>query len=126
MAAKFGIANGRELAVPRGPIGCSMWRGIMQVLYLFHEGLSLKVGDGSWVKFWRDAWCGGRALRLDFPDLFDLAIDPLSLVAANYSVNGGDIVWNPIFRKNLHDWEIPRVLELLIKLQAKHRSWGTR
>lgn len=46
VAAKFGNANGWELAVPRGPFGHSMWRGILQVLPLFRECLLLKVRDG--------------------------------------------------------------------------------
>lgn len=52
------------------------------------------------VKFWEDTWCGERALKLDFPDMFDLAMDPSSLAVANYSISGGEIVWNPILRRN--------------------------
>lgn len=56
------------------------------------------------------------ALMLDFLYLFDLAVDSSSLIAVNYSASGKGIVWNPILKRNLHDWEIPTVAELLIRL----------
>ena len=39
------------------------------------------VGDGSRVSFWKDLWCGGEALCLSFPSLFDLAAQKQALVA---------------------------------------------
>lgn len=40
------------------------------------------MGDGRKVKFWEDIWCEERALKQDYPDVFDfdLAMDPFSLV----------------------------------------------
>lgn len=52
-------------------------------------------------------------LKYDFPDVFDLIVDPSSLVAANFTVCGREIVWNPTLRRNLYDWKILRVIEFL-------------
>lgn len=49
--------------------------------------------------------------------MYDLVVDQKSRVAGNYSISGGKVVWNPIIRRNLHDWEIPRVIDLLARLQ---------
>lgn len=68
-----------------------------------------EVGDGNQVKFWEDVWCGERSLKMEFPDVFALAVDPHARVAADFSIQGGEIVWSPVLRCNLFDWEIPRV-----------------
>lgn len=118
MATKFGIEDGWDYSASGGPFGRSPWRGIMQFLPQFREGLALVVGDGRQVKFWEDLWCGERVLKLNFPGVFDLVGDPSSSVVANYSVSGGGIVWNLVLRRNLQDWEIPRMSEFLARLQT--------
>lgn len=86
--------------------------------------MAFEVKKGRMVKFWEDAWCGKQSLKHNFSDLVDLVVDPLSLVAENMSVQSGEIVWNPVFRWNLFDWEIPWVIELLARLQASHVNPG--
>lgn len=61
------------------------------------------MGDERTVKFWEDIWYGERALKQDFPDLYALAIELRFLVAANFSVCGREIVWNPALRRNMYD-----------------------
>lgn len=118
MAAKFGEVNGWNLSIPKGSLGRSPWRGIMKFMSLFREGVAFEVGDGMRVKFCEDAWCKDQSLKHDFPDLVDLVVDPIAMVVENMSFQNGEIVWNPIFRRNLFDWEIPRVIELLARPQA--------
>lgn len=48
----------------------------MTHLHTFRRGLAFEVGDGRWVNFCEDIWCGERHLKLDFPDIFALAINP--------------------------------------------------
>lgn len=120
VAAKYGIMNGWDTTDPRGPHGYSLWKGIMKLLPLFKEGLGYEVGNGRMTKFWEDAWCGESSLKQDFPYLFSMTIDPTSLVASNFSKNRGEVVWSPIFRRALFDWEISRVFQLLARLADKH------
>lgn len=87
---------------------------------LFKEGLGYEVGNGKRTKFWEDAWYEEYTLKQDFPDLFDMVVDPNLWMASNFSVNRGVAVWSPIFRRALFDWEILRVLQLLAKLANKH------
>lgn len=82
--------------------------------------MAFEVGDGKRVKFWEDTWCGERMLKNEFADMYGLAIDPKLLVADYMSLMGGVIVWNLTLRRNLFDWEILRVIELLSPLQAMH------
>lgn len=124
VAAKFGEVDGWNPSIQRGSCGCSPWRGIMKFISLFRECVAFEVGDGRRVKFWEDAWCGEQSLKHDFPDLVNLAVDPSAMVAENMSVQSVEIVWNPVFRWNLFDWEIPQVINLLARLQASHINLG--
>lgn len=56
-------------------------------------------------------------LKYDFPDLWELVVEPTCLVATNFLVCGREIVWNSALRRNMHDWEIPRVADFLARLQ---------
>lgn len=80
----------------------------------------MRLGDERRVKFWEDTWCEERSLKQEFEDIYVLVVDPKALVATNVSGNGGAIVWNLALRRNLFNWEIPRVTELLARLQASH------
>lgn len=103
VATKFGNDDGWDFVMPNGLFGRSPWRAILQFALTFKEGIAYELGDGRRVKFWEDVWCGERALRYDFPNLWELAVELTSLVAANFSVCGREIVWNPTLRKNMHD-----------------------
>lgn len=91
MGAKFGVADGWDILAPRGPYGHSLWKGILQFWPLFKEGLGYAVGNGQQTRFWGDVWCGERPLKQDYPDLYNVAADPSSLVAANFSHQGSEI-----------------------------------
>lgn len=56
VVVKYGIADGWDPSIQRGPYGHSPWRGIMQFLPLFREGVAFEVGDGRLIKFWEDSW----------------------------------------------------------------------
>lgn len=94
-------------------------------------GLGYEVGSGRQIKFWSDAWCGERPLKLEFLDIFAMAVDSDAVVASYMSVLGGEIVWKPILRRAVFNWEIPRVAQFLDRLQGSriymgeedHRVW---
>lgn len=70
----------------------------MQVSSLFKKSLAYEMGDGRWIKFWEDIWCGERSLKQNFTDVFSMVADPMSIVAANFFMHGGEVVWAPILR----------------------------
>nr|XP_009789470.1 PREDICTED: uncharacterized protein LOC104237089 [Nicotiana sylvestris] len=81
------------------------------------------------VKFWKDKWLGNFTLQETFPTLFHLATNPNSTVAHNRSNN----TWEVLFRRNIQDWEIEEVLDLLGRLanctvsiqHTDNLRWGT-
>ncbi|WMV11845.1 hypothetical protein MTR67_005230 [Solanum verrucosum] len=70
-----------------------------------------------------NAISAGDALRLiyeqhveDFPDMFRIAQDPNSIIAANRE----GINWDIRFRRNMHDWEVNDLVDLFARLQHCH------
>ena len=57
---------------------------------------------------------GTVSLKDLFPDIFVLAQHQEKSVAEMWSPQG----WNMIFRRNLNDWEIPRMIELFKLLES--------
>jgi hypothetical protein len=37
---------------------------------MFSSHTRFKLGDGSNIRFYHDVWCGEKALKEDFPDLY--------------------------------------------------------
>uniref|UniRef100_A0A1S4DD81 Reverse transcriptase zinc-binding domain-containing protein n=1 Tax=Nicotiana tabacum TaxID=4097 RepID=A0A1S4DD81_TOBAC len=74
--------------------------------------VSFKVGNGSHVRFWKDIWFGNCPLKESFPLLFQIANDPNSTVREYRSENA----WAPLFRRNMHDWELDNFFVLLERL----------
>lgn len=120
VSVKYGTMNWWDAINPRVPHGCSLQKGIIQLLPLFKEGLGYEVGNGRRTKFWEDAWCRESSLKQEFRDLFDMAVDSLSSVVTKFLVNVGQVVWTQVLRSALFDWEIPRLLQLLVRLADKH------
>lgn len=66
----------------------------------------------------------GRSFREEFPNIFQLAVDPLSSVVRCY--NSKRRIWDPSLRRALNDWEISEILsllEILGSLQPKVIMW---
>lgn len=92
----------------------------MQFYQLFKSGLSFEVGNENRIRFWENNWSGERPLKLVYPDVFTLAVEPTSVIASNFSILGGWTIWSLVLRRELFDWEIPRVTQLLDHLQGSH------
>ena len=70
------------------------------------------MGEGNKVFFGRDKWIGQDCLNTVFPDLFSFCTNPEAKISEIWSRQG----WNLTFRRNLNDWEVDRIAELLLKL----------
>lgn len=94
------------------PYGVSVWRSIRSLWDKVAMNMKLKVGNGTRIYFWKDIWIGQETLKHAFPDLFSFCSDPDITLASSWSNS-----WDISFRRNLIDWEIGRVAELLNVLQ---------
>lgn len=71
----------------------------------FEENIRWVVGDGRDTFFWYDKWVGDTSLRINFPRLFELAVEKESRVEymgrRGWEPNSGVWVW----RRQLFAWE---------------------
>ncbi|WMV42191.1 hypothetical protein MTR67_035576 [Solanum verrucosum] len=96
------------------PYGISLWKSIRIFWQFLSNQLTVKVRNGRKTSFWIDKWMGTVSLKDLFPDIFVLAQYQEKTVAEMWSPQG----WNMIFRRNLNDWEIPRMIELFKLLES--------
>ena len=66
-----------------------MWKNIWLGWEIFSSHSRLVLGDGIWVWFWHDRWCGDTKLKEDFPVLYSIARDKDASVAANVAFLSG-------------------------------------
>ncbi|WMV32209.1 hypothetical protein MTR67_025594 [Solanum verrucosum] len=96
------------------PYGISLWKSISIFWQFLSNQLTVKVRNGRKTSFWIDKWMGTVSLKDLFIDIFVLAQHQEKTVAEMWSPQG----WNMIFRRNLNDWEIPRMIELFTLLES--------
>ena len=72
--------------------------------------MSIEVGNGQRVKFRKDKWCSDTPLCHSFPSLFAISSSKEAWVTDIWreARDGGH--WDPIFFRNLNDWEVRRLL----------------
>jgi hypothetical protein len=99
-------------------MGVSLWKNIRSGWEIFSSHSRLVVGEGNWVRFWHDRWCGETKLKEDFPVLYSIARDKDASVAANVEFLGGAFQWNVIFGREIHDWEVEIVTSFYQRLQS--------
>ena len=56
-----------------GVSGASLWKNIQLGWESFSSHTRLVLGDGSWIQFWYNQWCGDTKLKEDFPVLYSIA-----------------------------------------------------
>jgi hypothetical protein len=61
---------------------------------VFRSHFRFDPGEGSRIRFLEDIWCGDRALKDDFPDLFTIASNKGASIADNMERSNGIIQWN--------------------------------
>jgi hypothetical protein len=85
------------------------------------------IGNGSKVLFWHDVWCGEIPLKTLFPELFLIASGKDAWVEENMQRQNGTILWNILFSRPVHDWEVEvvsRFFEMLYALKVSLRCVG--
>lgn len=112
IAAKFGAQNhlvyqGKHLTT---------WGGSMEAHQQpqprFFQNIYFNVGNGLHIRLWKDKWLGSTSLKESFPRLYQIACNQDASIAQYKDGNS----WNPIFRRNLSDWEINVLLTLFTTL----------
>jgi hypothetical protein len=94
----------------------------------FAKHVRYEVGDGSSVLFWHDVWCVEQPLKVSFPKLFTIACGKDACMADNMQLQNGNIHWNIIFTKPVHDWEVEVVsgfFEFLYSQRVRHGGEDT-
>ena len=100
----------------------SPWKYISSLHGEFRHWMGLKVGNGSRIRFWEDAWCIDVALCNRFADLYRIS------TAKNFSI--ADMLvpqlgsthygWDLHFYRNFHDRELDSFANLTTLLDALH------
>jgi len=114
--AKHGRLNQWCSNITTLPYGVGLWKSIRMLWDTFDQNAYFELGNGLLLKFWTDKWLGNTTLQEDFPDLFRIAQDPNSVIAANRE----GINWDLRFRRNMHDWEVNDLVDLFARLQHCH------
>ncbi|WKA12713.1 hypothetical protein VitviT2T_030072 [Vitis vinifera] len=96
-----------------GAFGVGLWKEIMKEAYWCWNNMTLKVGKGTKIRFWKDTWCGDVELARRFPQLFNVAAQKSATVGELWDQNAGQGGWNLRFFRSFNDWELALVDELL-------------
>ena len=57
------------------------WKGVLKARFAFHGSISYSLGNGKWLRFWKDIWIGDLPLYKQFPNLFRLTLNEDATVA---------------------------------------------
>jgi len=105
--------------------GSQFWRAIQRIKEDIRLGISFSLGNGHGIQFWLDPWLGMEPLRVAFPGLFSICVDPSVLVATPFQ----DGQWNLEFRRSfgpakINDWTTLRAaLPLVLPDHPDTVSW---
>ncbi|XP_039070410.1 uncharacterized protein LOC120217325 [Hibiscus syriacus] len=80
------------------------------------EEYALKTGKGNSVQFWNDVWLGEVPPKIQFPRLYVLSSNKSGKVMEFRVSNGASWVWDIQMRRNLSDWEVDQLLQLIAML----------
>ncbi|KAE8673291.1 RNA helicase family protein isoform 2 [Hibiscus syriacus] len=101
-----------------------IWRGIVNnftkddvVGGCLRAHAKLQVGNGKSISFWNDSWLGDVPLKMLFPRIFALSPIQGGKVADFGSFDSNGWEWNIRTRRNLCDWEVVQLVELLDRLK---------
>lgn len=74
IAAKYGVHEmGWDSKIPQGAYGSSLRKGIYKGYEVFRKNVTMLVGRGDKVQFWKDVWVGETPLNKAFPTMYQLA-----------------------------------------------------
>ncbi|XP_057720433.1 uncharacterized protein LOC130934927 [Arachis stenosperma] len=81
------------------------------------DGLSMEVGDGRDTRFWEDVWLLGGLLKDRFPRLCSVSNQVGSVIGDCGFWDGLEWIWNFQWRRQLFQWELDLVNQLLDELR---------
>lgn len=111
-----------------------IWRDILlvqnrrpQQFSNFLDNIRFKIGDGSAISFWQDAWVEGNELSVLFPRLFRTVLKKEESIADILIRRNEQSAWDFQLRRRLFDWEITdlQVLTNLLDNQNLNVHLGT-
>ncbi|CAL1388321.1 unnamed protein product [Linum trigynum] len=77
-----------------GPIGCSVWMGIMKLEADFWKLAHITPSGGAWVSFWNDCWLPGTVLRDPYPRVAAASTNQDAWVSNVISFNNESVGWD--------------------------------
>jgi hypothetical protein len=108
----------------RALMGKWLWRFALEMDALGERWCAKEVGDSLKVLFWLDVWCVELPLKTLFPELFLIACGTDAWVAVNMQRHNGTILWNVLFIRPVHDWEMEEVRRFFEMYSLKVRREG--
>jgi hypothetical protein len=101
-----------------------VWKHIRRGWEKFYNFVRFEVGDGSFISFWHDWWCGDSSLKQCFPVLFSIVRNKDAMVDDNLVVHNGVIQWNVLLMRQIQDWEIEMVLSFFDRIYFTYVRHG--
>jgi mannosylglycoprotein endo-beta-mannosidase len=95
---------------------CHLEMGVGPTISL-EEVIVRKLGNGMLIRFWKDIWIGEIPLCSLFPRLFSLSEQKEICVGELLKVEEGRRWWNFIWRRNLFQWELDLLNQLVSSLE---------
>lgn len=90
-----------------------MWKAIMSTMDDFFKLVKFKVNNGDMVRFGLDRWCTKEPLNIIFPSCFRVAASKYGSVQDHMIRFRVNCSWDLKPRRNLNDWEIEEMGQLL-------------
>ncbi|OVA05639.1 Reverse transcriptase zinc-binding domain [Macleaya cordata] len=87
---------------------------------------AFEVASGTSVKFWHDTWVGEVPLKVKFPVIFRLSRKQDAWVSEVMKVDGTYVSWDLDICRDLYDWELEEVGNLMELLNAWRRGQRER
>lgn len=107
------------------------WRDIFNLCYeddlgtcWFNVGVRERVGNGSATRFWKDTWCGGNPLNVNFRKLLDLSLQKNKPIINMGKRVEGIWTWSFKWRRNLSNRENLMMTDLCSLLESVPLTHG--
>lgn len=84
------------------------------------------VWEQETIHFWIDLWVGDISLAMQFPYLFRCAKDKEAYIQRSFEMLENEIIWCPIFRRNLMEHEEAQFLSLLNEILIQGGGGGCK
>lgn len=117
---KYGVQDVWRPNMVRSPYGTSIWKGIISHLDSFIKGVGYVAGRGARIAFGEDKWCEATPLKDVFRDIYLLAGNHAAKVVDYMEISSNSVLWSLMLRRNVFDWELPSLFNLLEQLSLMH------